>query len=315
MLETFVLTLLNYLKEIAEVGILGFFVAGLFHAYVRKEAVLRLLGAGGIKSTALASVMGLVTPLCCCSAIPTALSLYRNGSGRGPACAFLIATPWFNFYGLTALSIFLGVPLALLIGLSSVVIAFLTGLLIDRLTPGRRSAPHPLVIQPLTTCGCEESCGDACCGTPPQMGDGWIDFSHHRAKLRAALSFMLDMGREIGLWILAGVVLGALIEALVPETFFTTYLGGPRLLGLLAALVLAAIFYTDSLGSLPWVASLLSKGLGVGSALTLLVAGVGTNISTLGPIARNMGRRTAVLYASSVVILTGLLGLGLNALH
>jgi hypothetical protein len=30
-----------------------------------------------------------------------------------------------------------------------------------------------------------------------------------------------------------------------------------------------------------------------GSAMTLLVAGVGTNVSTLGPVARAMGRRSA----------------------
>jgi len=41
---------------------------------------------------------------------------------------------------------------------------------------------------------------------------------------------------------------------------------------------------------------------------TLLVAGVGTNVSTLGPVARVMGRRTAALYAGSVVVLTAILG-------
>ena len=34
--------------------------------------------------------------------------------------------------------------------------------------------------------------------------------------------------------------------------------------------------------------------------MILLVAGVGTNLSTLGPVARIMGARTAVVYAASV---------------
>jgi len=76
--------------------------------------------------------------------------------------------------------------------------------------------------------------------------------------------------------------------------------------------VVAGIFSADSLGTLPWVQSLLGKGLGAGSAMTLLVAGVGTNISTLGPVARVMGRQTAMLYGVSVVVLTALLGLTLN---
>jgi uncharacterized membrane protein YraQ (UPF0718 family) len=111
---------------------------------------------------------------------------------------------------------------------------------------------------------------------------------------------------------LLGVLLGAAVETFIPEDTFTHYLGGSSLLGLLAALVVAGLFSADSLGMLPWVQSLLVKGLGVGSAMILLIAGVGTNVSTLGPVAQVMGRRTAALYALSVVILTGLLGLGLN---
>jgi uncharacterized protein len=46
--------------------------------------------------------------------------------------------------------------------------------------------------------------------------------------------------------------------------------------------------------------------------VTVLVAGVGTNCFTLGPVARVMGRRTAVLYAAGVVGLTAVIGLMLN---
>jgi uncharacterized membrane protein YraQ (UPF0718 family) len=76
--------------------------------------------------------------------------------------------------------------------------------------------------------------------------------------------------------------------------------------------VLGGAVYTDSLGSLPWVQALLQKGLGAGSAIALLVTGVGTNLPTLGPISRTVGWHTAAVYAASVVTLTGMLGLGLN---
>jgi uncharacterized membrane protein YraQ (UPF0718 family) len=46
--------------------------------------------------------------------------------------------------------------------------------------------------------------------------------------------------------------------------------------------------------------------------MILLIAGVGTNVSTLGPVAQVMGRRTAVLYAGSVVALAAVCGAGLN---
>jgi uncharacterized membrane protein YraQ (UPF0718 family) len=56
--------------------------------------------------------------------------------------------------------------------------------------------------------------------------------------------------------------------------------GGINLPGLLADLVVATLFSADSLGTLPWVQALLAKGLGTGSAMSLLVAAVGTNVST-----------------------------------
>ncbi len=141
-----------------------------------------------------------------------------------------------------------------------------------------------------------------------------LDLTNPREKMRAGARFALDPLRELGPWMLAGVLLGAAVEAIVPKELVTTYLGRASLVGLLAAVVIASAFYTDSLGSLPWVRTLLDKGLGVGSGTVLLIVGVGTNLSTLGPVAKVMGFRTAVVYASSVVILTGVLGYVLNLL-
>ncbi len=309
MLATFLQTALLYVREIAEIVMLGFVVAGVINAIVNKDAVARYLGSNLVLANLLGATIGVVTPLCCCSAIPTAMALYRSGSRRGPACAFLIATPWFNWYGLTALVIFLGPRVALAIAGSAVLIGFLAGLLIDLLDP-RSPILHEAPV-PATPCACDESCGGTASGSAVA---GLLDLSDPVGKLRAGLGFALDSLRELGPWMAAGVVLGAAVETFVPEDTFTRYLGGSSLLGLLAALVLATAFSADSLGTLPWVQSLLNKGLGAGSAMALLVAGVGTNLSTLGPVAHVMGRRTATLYATTVVVLAGLVGLALNRL-
>ncbi len=46
--------------------------------------------------------------------------------------------------------------------------------------------------------------------------------------------------------------------------------------------------------------------------MILLVAGVGTNLSTLGPVTKVMGLRTAIAYAASVIVLTRVIGYILN---
>jgi uncharacterized protein len=330
MLTTFVLTVASYLRELAEIVVVGFVVAGVINAVVNKEAVARYLGGSPVVANLLGATIGIVTPLCCCSAIPTAMALYRAGSRRGPACAFLIATPWFNWYGLTALLLFLGPRATFAVAGSAVLIAFSAGLLIDLVgsrhlrlqlasggEEGSEDAGAAAALGALASpsCDCGDTCGDASClmvmtspDTPPRL----FDFSDLRGKLLQGVTFALDMLRELGPWMVLGVLLGAAIETFVPERLFTQYLGGASLVGLFAALVVAGIFSADSLGSLPWVQSLLTKGLGAGSAMILLVAGVGTNVSTLGPVGQVMGRRTAVWYAGSVVLLAAIFGFILN---
>jgi uncharacterized protein len=332
MLTTFVLTVVGYLRELAEIVVVGFVVAGVINAVVNKEAVARYLGGSPVAANLLGATIGIVTPLCCCSAIPTAMALYRAGSRRGPACAFLIATPWFNWYGLTALLLFLGLRATLAVAGSAVVIAFSAGLLIDLV--GSRQGSHQVLLHPASgsTEGAEGAetasaarrvlansscgCGDASCrvvgAAPDVVLPKLLDFSDLGGKLRQGVTFALSMLRELGLWMVLGVLVGAAIETFVPEHLFTQYLGGASVVGLLAALVVAGIFSADSLGSLPWVQSLLTKGLGAGSAMILLVAGVGTNISTFGAVGQVMGRRTAVWYAGSVVLLSAIFGFMLN---
>ena len=93
-----------------------------------------------------------------------------------------------------------------------------------------------------------------------------VDFSNPAEKIRAGVRFAVDLLQELGPWMIAGIVLGAAIEAIVPREFVTTYLGKASLWGVLAALVIAGAFYTDSLASLPWVRTLLDSGSALAAA-------------------------------------------------
>ncbi|HEV2461606.1 MAG TPA: permease, partial [Ktedonobacterales bacterium] len=223
MLTTFVLTVGGYLRELAEIVVVGFVVAGVINAVVNKEAVARYLGGSPVVANLLGATIGIVTPLCCCSAIPTAMALYRAGSRRGPACAFLIATPWFNWYGLTALLLFLGPRATLAVAGSAILIAFIAGLLIDVL--GARQVSPQALLQPATasaegaegakavaatavlaspSCGC----GDASCHVAaPDAPLRLFDFSDFGGKLRQGVTFALSMLRELGVWMVLGVLL------------------------------------------------------------------------------------------------------------
>ncbi|WP_287998549.1 permease, partial [Acidiphilium sp.] len=275
------------------------------------------------RANLIGATIGFFTPLCCCTAIPTALTLWRGGSRAGPACAFLIATPWFNWYGLVALWIFLGWQVAFAVASSAILIAFLTGMLIDLVTAKTLpSSPRqealnktisatdpPSLGQSASTC----CVADTPCGGDENKENGFFDFSRPRDKFKIAWRNTWMLGRELLPWIFVGILLGATVKIWLPKTWLT-HLGSQGFKAPLLALVIASVLYTDSLGSLPMVKALLGKGLGAGNAMILLVAGVGTSLATLGPINREMGRRVAFIYVSSILLLAFAFGLFWNAL-
>ena len=306
MILTFLLAAATSARSFAEVALAGFVLAGVINAVVNKHVLTRHLAGSVIRANAVAATWGFLTPLCCCSGIPAAVALYRSGSRRGPACAFLIAVPWFNWYGLTALVIFLGWRAGLAVSLSAVGVGFLTGALIDALDAWR---PPPLSARGEP----RSEHGSHCCGALPLDGP-LLDLSEPWVKARTGVRFAFHLLRELAPWIATGILLGAAAQTFIPAGFLSGPLGRTSMIGLLVAVVVAGVSYTESLASLPWVRALLDKGIGVGSGMVLLVVGVATNLSTLGPIARVMGARTAAVYAASVVLLATALGYWLNFL-
>jgi len=313
-IHDFLLTAAAFARNFAEVALVGFVLAGVINAVVNKPALARHLGGSVLRANAVASTWGFLTPLCCCSGVPTAVTLYRSGSRRGPACAFLIAVPWFNWYGLTALMIFLGWRAGLAVSLSAVGVAFITGAVIDTLD-ARWPSPHRTHARHAQHAAHEGGSAHHC-GAPsdpaPEPDAPLLDLSNPWEKARAGLQFASHLALEIAPWIVAGILLGAAAETFIPSGFLSGSLGKTSLMGLLIAVVVASVSYTESMASLPWVRALLNKGAGIGSGMVLLVGGVATNLSTLGPIARVMGARTAIVYATSVVLLATALGYWLN---
>lgn len=73
--------------------ILGLFVAGLIHIFLKPETIFRHLGKPGFLSIVKAVLFGVPLPLCSCGVLPPAASFYRSGASKGSVLAFLISTP------------------------------------------------------------------------------------------------------------------------------------------------------------------------------------------------------------------------------
>jgi uncharacterized membrane protein YraQ (UPF0718 family) len=106
--------ILNFITGMAPYLLLGFFLAGLMHAFVPPTLYRRFLGGASFRSVFNAALLGIPLPLCSCGVIPTAMSLHKEGASKGATVSFLIATPQTGIDSIIATYSLMGLPFALL---------------------------------------------------------------------------------------------------------------------------------------------------------------------------------------------------------
>ena len=121
-----------------------------------------------------------------------------------------------------------------------------------------------------------------------------------------------DMIQDIGLRLVIGLLVAALINVAVPDEFFLSF-GNQPLLQMLVILAVAVPMYICSTGSIPVAAALMMKGLSPGAALVMLMAGPAVNIASILVVKKSMGSRFTWIYLLTIVGFSILFGLLINA--
>ncbi len=108
----------------------AFFIAGAIAVFIKKEAVMKYLGAKAKKvvSYGVASVSGSVLAVCSCTVLPLFAGIYRMGAGLGPATAFLYAGPAINVLAIILSARVLGIELGIARALGAVIFSIIIGL-------------------------------------------------------------------------------------------------------------------------------------------------------------------------------------------
>ncbi|MCB0475980.1 MAG: permease, partial [Flavobacteriaceae bacterium] len=114
--------------------------------------------------------------------------------------------------------------------------------------------------------------------------------------------------QDISKWLVIGLVLAAIISALVPNELFEM-INMPPLLQMLVILVVSIPLYICATGSIPLAAVLILKGISPGAAFVLLMAGPATNAATMTMIGRVLGKKSLFVYLATII--AGALGFGL----
>ena len=129
-----------------------------------------------------------------------------------------------------------------------------------------------------------------------------------KRKLLAALRFgFVDMVREIGLELLLGLVLAALVATIAPiGNFVGDYLGGGWAYPF--SLVFGLIMYICSTASVPLVHAFVSQGMNIGAAMVLLIVGPITSWGTILVLRKEFGGRILLAYLGIISGMALILG-------
>ena len=283
---------LSLINEMSPYLLLGFFFAGVMHAFIPGMVYNRYLGGKGFKSVFYGALFGVPLPLCSCGVLPTAMSLRKQGASKGATASFLISTPETGVDSIIATYSVLGLPFAVIRPVAAFCNAIMGGWLINKF--GVKDEVVPV----------DASAKTCCCHHKQEE-------THHEGflgKMREALRFgFVEMIEDIGKWLVIGLVIAGLITVFVPDEFFALFRGNTQL-SMLLVLCIAIPMYICATGSIPIAVALMMKGLTPGAALVLLMAGPACNMASILVINKTLGRKSLVLYLVSIITMAILWG-------
>lgn len=343
---TFLENLLELSLEAAPWLVLGLVIGGLIKALIPTELLHKHLSGNGLPSIVKAALFGAPLPLCSCGVIPAALGLRRAGASKPATISFLVSTPETGIDSVSISYALLGPFMAIVRPIAAITSAITAGLLVGKSEDDtgakeqvsdstaetsccgsevvesttskakeaevETSCCSSEAVKPVATTSCcgteepKEEIAESCCETENQIKME----SHPKSFLYKAwdgiVYSFIDLFDKVLFWLCIGLVFAAVVKTFVPVTFLAEW--GSGLPAMLVMLVVGIPMYVCATASTPIAAGLLLAGISPGTAMVFLMAGPATNISTLGVIGKELGRRPLIAYLSGVSIVALITG-------
>ena len=243
-----------------------------------------LQGKSLLLGNVLASLFGIITPFCTCSAIPLFLGFIQARIPIGVTFSFLISAPMNNEIAIAMLFSLFGWKVTLIYIGFGLLVAIVGGYII-----GKTNAEKYILmdIKPLEG----------------NLEDVKIDLTI-KQRHKEALSYTLDIFKKIYLYVIIGVGAGAFIHGYVPTDFIVEYAGSDAWYSVPLAVILGIPMYASAAGVMPLVEVLTSKGMLLGSALAFMMSVTALSL----PEAMILKR---ILHTKLIIIFFTIIGFGI----
>jgi len=281
------------------------FIIGVITSYVspqRIKSVLERRGKG-LLGNALGATLGGLLPFCSCSTIPMLVGLLNVGVPFRIAMSFLIASP-LGVFSPVVISLFAAL-FGLRVALAYIVITFIAAVSAGMVLHWLGLADQTRKVA--VTGGAENI--DAIV-----VAEGGTRWQRIKPILSKSWNFTWGLYKRMLPFLLAGVAIGAFIHGFVPEGFLARYAGqsNPFAVPLAAAIGVPMYIRTSTL--IPICAALVSKGVGLGTVMALIIGGAGASIPELGLLSGIFKKRLLIAYIITIFLIATIVGLLFNFL-
>jgi uncharacterized protein len=216
-----------------------------------------LVGKKEYVGNILASLLGVVTPFCSCSAVPLFIGFVTAGVPLGVTLSFLISAPMINEIALVLLFGLFGWKIALLYLGTGLAIAFASGWVIGRLHMEKYV---------------EEWVYKSMAGSVEEEKLTWPD------RIFAGWLAIKDIVGKVWIFVLLGIAVGAFIHGFVPENFLASVMGKKAWWSVPVSVLIGIPLYSNAAGIIPVVQALLEKGAALGTVLAFMMSVIGLSL-------------------------------------
>lgn len=254
---------ISTLQKIFLLLILVIFLAGVVRSYFSPEKTRKLLeGKSLFAGNVLASMLGIVTPFCSCSAIPLFLGFVETGIPIGVTFSFLIAAPMINEVAVIMLFSLFGWQVGVIYMLTGLLISILSGWIIGKLKLEKWLQDWVRNLK---------------------FGTNGIDAKRlaFQDRIRAGRMAVKEILVKIWPYIILGIGVGAFVHGYVPNDYLASLISKTSWYSVPLAVIIGIPLYSCSPGAVPIAYALIEKGVPLGTALALMMAVVGISLPEL----------------------------------
>jgi len=266
------------------------FLVSLIRSFLPPEKIRNILShEKKYVGNVLASLLGIITPFCSCSAVPLFLGFVQAGVPLGTTFSFLVASPMINEVALVMLLGMFGWKIALLYVVSGLAIAIFSGIVIEKMEVKK-------LLEEIAISGNEKKFDSVTLN--------W------QQRIDYAQDYTINIVSKVWPYVILGVGAGAWIHGFVPADFLAQYAGADKWYAVPLAVVIGIPLYSNAAGVIPLVGVLTEKGVAIGTSLAFMMAVTGLSLPEFMILKKVMKTKLIFIFASIVgigIIFTGYL--------